>query len=137
MEKFQIKTKKKKEVVNITDQVNSILKKLGAKEGLVHIFVSHTTCCLTTADLDPGTDLDMLEAIETMFPKGEYRHPHDPSHVGEHIMSSIIGPSVTAPVENGKVVLGTWQEIVLIELSGPRERTLSLQFIPHPKTVLK
>ncbi len=131
MEKFQIKTKKKKEVVNITDQVNSILKKLGAKEGLVHIFVSHTTCCLTTADLDPGTDLDMLEAIEVMFPKGEYRHPHDPSHVGEHIMSSIIGPSVTAPVENGKVVLGTWQEIVLIELSGPRERTLTLQFISH------
>jgi secondary thiamine-phosphate synthase enzyme len=131
MEKLQIKTKKKKEVVNITDKVNSILKKLGAKEGLVHIFVSHTTCCLTTADLDPGTDLDMLEAIEVMFPKGEYRHPHDPSHVGEHIMSSIIGPSVTAPVENGKVVLGTWQEIVLVELSGPRERTLTLQFIPH------
>ena len=137
MEKFQIKTKKKKEVVNITDQVNSILKKLGAKEGLTHIFVTHTTCCLTTADLDPGTDLDMLEAIEAMFPKGEYRHPHDPSHVGEHIMSSIIGPSVMAPVENGKVVLGTWQEIVLIELSGPKERTLTLQFISHPKTVLK
>ena len=73
----------------------------------------------------------MLEAIEAMFPKGEYRHPHDPSHVGEHIMSSIIGPSVTAPVENGKVVLGTWQEIVLVELSGPRERTLTLQFISH------
>jgi len=137
MEKFQIKTKKKKEVVNITSKVNAILEQLGAKKGLVHIFVSHTTCCLTTADLDPGTDLDLLEAIEAIFPKGEYRHPHDPSHVGEHIMSSIVGPSVTVPVEGGKVTLGTWQEIVLIELSGPRERTLTLQFIPLPKTVLK
>jgi len=131
MEKFLIKTKSRKEVVNITSKVNSILKKLEVKEGLAHIFVSHTTCCLTTADLDPGTDLDMLDAIEAMFPKGKYRHPHDPSHVGEHIMSSIIGPSVTVPVEDGQVALGTWQEIILVELYGPRERTLTLQFIPH------
>jgi secondary thiamine-phosphate synthase enzyme len=129
MESIIIKTNKKKEIVSITDQVNKVLSKMEAKDGLVHIFVNHTTCCLTTADLDPGTDLDMLDAIEKIFPKGNYRHPHDPSHVGEHIMSSIIGPSVTAIVKGGKVKLGTWQEIVLIELSGPRERNLSLQFI--------
>lgn len=130
MKKFFVKTTQRKEIVDITDEVNSLLKNLKAKNGVCHLFVTHTTCCLTTADLDPGTDEDILEAIEAMFPKGHYRHPHNPAHVGEHIMSSIIGSSLTIPVENGELSLGTWQRIVLIELSGPRERQLTLQFIP-------
>lgn len=126
---FSIKTKKRKEVVNITEKVNQLLVKSKAKDGLCHLFVTHTTCCLTTADLDPGTDEDTLEAIEKIFPEGNYRHPHNPSHVGEHIMSSIIGCSVSIPVKGGKLVMGTWQEIVLIELSGPRKREIIFNFI--------
>jgi len=129
MERFSIKTNKEKEVVDITDKVNSLLVDLKATKGICHLFITHTTCCLTTADLDPGTDRDTLEAIEAMFPKGNYRHPHNPSHVGEHIMSSIIGPSLTIPVENSKLFLGTWQRVVLIELSGPREREIVLEFL--------
>jgi len=129
MERFSIKTNKEKEVVDITDKVNSLLVDLKATKGICHLFITHTTCCLTTADLDPGTDKDTLEAIEAMFPKGNYRHPHNPSHVGEHIMSSIIGPSLTIPVENSKLFLGTWQRAVLIELSGPREREIVLEFL--------
>jgi len=129
MERFSVKTNKEKEVVDITDKVNSLLKNLKAENGICHLFTKHTTCCLTTADLDPGTDQDILEAIETMFPKGNYRHPHNPSHVGEHIMSSIIGPSLTIQVENSKLFLGTWQRVVLIELSGPRKREIVLEFL--------
>lgn len=128
MERFSVKTNKAKEVVDITDKVNSLLGDLKTNNGICHLFVTHTTCCLTTADLDPGTDKDILEAIEVMFPKRNYRHPHNPAHVGEHIMSSIIGPSLNIPVENGKLVLGTWQRVVLIELSGPREREIICQF---------
>jgi len=128
MEKFLVKTQKEKEVVDITDKVNSLLVDLKATNGICHLFITHTTCCLTTADLDPGTDKDILEAIEAMFPKRNYRHPHNPSHVGEHIMSSIIGPSLTIPVENSKLFLGTWQRVVLIELSGPREREIILEY---------
>ncbi len=125
---FSVSTKERKEVVDITDQVNQFLIKSKAKNGLCHLFVTHTTCCLTTADLDPGTDKDMLEAIEKIFPKGNYRHPHNPSHVGEHIMSSIIGCSLSIPVKNEKLVLGTWQKVILIELSGPREREIVFNF---------
>lgn len=127
---FSVNTEAHKQIVDISDKVNELLAKINAKDGLCYLFVTHTTCCLTTADLDPGTDQDYLTAIEKIFPKGLYRHPHDPSHVGDHIMSSIIGPSVMLPVEKGKVVLGTWQEIVLIELSGPKERKLILEFVP-------
>jgi secondary thiamine-phosphate synthase enzyme len=127
--KLIINTTKPKQVVDISSTIEKHLAKQGWKDGAVLMFVTHTTCALTTADLDPGTDLDLLDALEAMFPKGNYRHPHDPSHVGEHIMSSIIGASVTVPIENGKLVLGTWQRVVLVELSGPRERTIVLRMI--------
>lgn len=129
MKNITIQTKQNKEVVDITDQVNDYLRRVKAENGLCNVFVLHTTCCLTTADLDPVTDNDLLDALEKMFPAGRYRHPHDPSHVGEHIMSSVIGPSVTIPVENGEVVLGTWQRIVLVELSGPRSRSITFTYI--------
>jgi secondary thiamine-phosphate synthase enzyme len=88
------------------------------------LFILHTTAALTTADLDPGTDLDMLDAFEAMIPKLRYRHPHNPEHVPDHILSALIGTSVALPFERGKLILGTWQRVVLIELDGPRERQL-------------
>lgn len=125
MKKIIIETKKHRQVVDIT---NLVAKELVEGSGLCHLFLTHTTAALTTADLDPGTDLDMLDAYEVMFPKLNYRHPHDPSHVGDHIMSSLIGTSLTLPVENGKLILGTWQRVVLIEFDGPKERELIINF---------
>lgn len=119
-----IKTDKNRQVVDITDDVQQLIK-TGASVCMV--FVAHTTAAVTTADLDPGTDLDLLDAVWEMIPKLNYRHPHDPSHVPAHLASSIIGPSVTLPVRDGKLVLGTWQRIVLVELDGPRERSLFVE----------
>lgn len=61
-----------------------------------------------------------------MIPKLDYRHPHNPAHVPAHLASSIIGPSVTVPVQDGKLKLGTWQRIVLVELDGPRDRAVKV-----------
>jgi len=126
MEKVIFETKKKREIVDITDRVQKVLPK---RTGMCFLFLVHTTAALTTADLDPGTDLDMLDAFEAIIPKLKYRHPHDPSHVPDHILSSLIGTSLTVPVEEGKLVLGTWQRVVLIELDGPRSRELTISFI--------
>ena len=71
----------------------------------------------------------MLDAFEAMIPKLRYRHPHNPAHVPDHILSSLIGASVTQPVESGQLVLGTWQRIILVELDGPREREIVLTFL--------
>jgi len=125
MQRLSIKTRDKRQVVDITDTVEALLEKQHAKTtGICNLFILHTTAALTTADLDPGTDLDMLDAFEAMIPKLRYRHPHNPAHVPDHILSSLIGPSVALPFERGKFLLGTWQRIVLIELDGPREREL-------------
>jgi secondary thiamine-phosphate synthase enzyme len=98
--------------------------------GICSLLVLHTTAALTTADLDPGTDLDMLDAFEAMMPKLRYRHPHDPRHVPDHILSAVIGTSIALPFENRKLLLGTWQRVVLIELDGPRERELVVTVTP-------
>lgn len=123
MKELIIETSQKKQVVDITDLVQEHLPK---QDGLCHLFILHTTVALTAADLDPGTDLDMLDAFEAIIPKLNYRHPHDPNHVGDHIMSSIIGPSVLLPFKNGRLILGTWQRVVLVELNGSRTRKVIL-----------
>jgi len=126
MTRFAISTHRKREIVDITDQV---ARHLPRETGVCCLNVLHTTAALTTADLDPGIDLDMLDAFEAMMPKLRYRHPHNPEHVPDHILSSLIGTALTVPVEAGALVLGTWQRIVLVELDGPRERELTLHFL--------
>ena len=130
MRHLKIKSKKAREIVDITDEIDGVLAKSKYKEGVCIIFVLHTTAAITTADLDPGTDLDMLDAFEQIIPKLNYRHPHDPEHVPEHILSTLIGASVTVPFEGGKLILGTWQRVVLVEMSGPRTREVVLNILP-------
>ncbi|MBI4080826.1 MAG: YjbQ family protein [Candidatus Levybacteria bacterium] len=129
MTRITVKTNKKDEVVDITNKIAVLLLEQERQDGLCTIFVAHTTCCITTADLDPGTDLDFLDFLRKIEPKLTYRHPHDPKHAPDHILSSIIGPSVTVPFENKHLILGDWQRIILIELDGPRERKLIVSFL--------
>lgn len=126
MKRFGIATHRKRQILDVTDQVQALLPQ---STGVACLNVLHTTAALTTADLDPGTDLDMLDAFEAMMPKLHYRHPHNPAHVPDHILSSLIGTALTLPVENGSLVLGTWQRIILVELDGPRHRELTLHFL--------
>ena len=126
MERLTVKTRKKREVIDVTEQIQSSIP---YSAGVCFVHVLHTTAALTTADLDPGTDLDMLDAFEAMMPKLKYRHPHNPEHVPDHILSSMIGTSVSVPVDEGRLVLGTWQRVILVELDGPRARELRLSFV--------
>jgi secondary thiamine-phosphate synthase enzyme len=129
MNPLKVPTPRKRAVIDITGQVQSELRRrYPQKTGVCHLLVLHTTAALTTADLDPGTDLDMLDAFETLIPKLRYRHPHDPSHAPDHILSALIGTSLSLIVDAGSLVLGTWQRVVLIELDGPRTRDIAIGF---------
>jgi len=131
MAKITIRTKKEKEVIDITDNVISVIEDRlkRSSDGVCCLFIAHTTASLTTADLDPGTDKDMMDAFAAMVPKLNYRHPHDPDHVPSHILSSLIGTSVNVPFESGKLILGEWQRIVLIEHDGPKEREIYVSIV--------
>ena len=130
MQRVKIRTHEKREILDITETIQSqVAGQVEEFSGICHLSILHTTAALTTADLDPGTDLDMLDAFEKMVPKLHYRHPHDPQHVPDHILSTLIGTSVGIPVGNGELLLGTWQRIVLVELDGPRQRELVMALI--------
>ena len=126
---FEITTTKKDEVIDITDTVNEIIAKNGKENGVCVLNLLHTTCAITTMDLDPGTDEDLLEALRKMLPKISYRHPHDPNHTPDHILSSIIGTSISLIFENKSLVLGTWQRVVLVELNGPKLRSIAYSIL--------
>tara|TARA_Y100000310_G_C20131995_1_gene556275 strand:+ start:81 stop:470 length:390 start_codon:yes stop_codon:yes gene_type:complete len=128
MEELVIHSKKEKEVLDITKEVQDLIVEKGITEGICNLFLTHTSAAITTADLDKGTDLDMLDAFEKIVPNLPYRHEHNPDHVKYHILSSLVGPSLTIALEKGELVLGPWQKIVLIEFGGPRERTITVSF---------
>jgi len=117
-----ISTRRNKEVIDITDQVREFVSQAGAESGLCNIFVMHTTAGLTTGESTEGTDEDLMEVLERIIPKIKFRHHHDPSHAPDHMISSIVGASVTVPIIKGKLQLGTWQSVLLVESNGPRER---------------
>lgn len=126
---FTVRTQSKRQVIDITSTVDDLVRQQQLDAGLAAVFVQHTTAALSTAVMDPGTDLDMLDAMTTVMPDLEYRHPHDPTHTPDHILSTWVGPSVTVPVNGGRMLLGTWQRIVLFEFDGPRQRNLVLTLI--------
>ncbi|HVV67107.1 MAG TPA: secondary thiamine-phosphate synthase enzyme YjbQ [Candidatus Saccharimonadales bacterium] len=118
-------TSRSREVIDITEKIESNL----GGSGIAGVFVKHTTAAVTTADLDPGTDLDYLDAIESMTPVKKWRHPHDPPHFPDHLWASFIGPGVMLPFHDGKLQLGAWQRVILIELDGPRERAIAVTIL--------
>ncbi|HKN86764.1 MAG TPA: secondary thiamine-phosphate synthase enzyme YjbQ [Nitrospiraceae bacterium] len=130
METLKIKTDRLKQVVDLTDRVNALIAKRKLTEGLCSLFVTHTTACLTTGEVGEGTEKDLLDVVQEMIPKIDFRHGHDPSHAWSHMASSILGPSLSVPVSGGKLVLGTWQSILLVELDGARERDVHVTLIP-------
>ena len=128
-EVLRISTGTLKEVVDLTDRLQSLICKARMQEGICSIFVTHTTAALTTGEIGEGTEKDLLEVVEQMVPSIRFRHAHDPSHAWSHMASSVLGPSLTIPVSAGKLVLGTWQSVMLVELDGPRERTIHVTLL--------
>lgn len=121
---IKVKTDQKQLMLDVTKQIAAKVKESGIASGVCTVFVPHTTAGITTqVSTDPDVKLDMIDALERLVPaKTKYRQPDGNTHA--HIKASLVGSSVTAIVENRKLVLGTWQGIFLCEFDGPRERSL-------------
>ena len=130
METLQIKTDRVKQVVDLTDRLHALIEKRKIVDGLCCLFVTHTTAALTTGEVGEGTEADLLDVVEQMIPRIDFRHAHDPSHAWSHMASSILGPSLVVAINRGRLVLGTWQSVLLIELDGPRQREVQVTFMP-------
>ncbi len=129
-EVLRVGTGSLKEVVDLTDRVQSLLRRAKMREGLCSLFIAHTTAALTTGEIGEGTEQDLLDVVEQIIPAIRFRHAHDPSHAWSHMAASLLGPSLSVPVTDGQLALGTWQSVLLIEMDGPRERTVYVTLLP-------
>lgn len=130
---IQVKTKGEDDIIDITDQTSKGIEGSKMKNGVVTIFVSGSTAALTTIEYEPGLLSDFPKMLERLAPKNiDYGHEklwHD-GNGHSHVRASLVGPSLTVPFCNGQMMLGTWQQIVLVELdTRSRDRSLVLQII--------
>jgi len=119
-----IPTTQKREIVDLTDRVQQLIDNANLNHGTCHLFVQHTTAAITTGEMGENTPDDFLNFLAKLVPTMEFRHTHDPSHAPDHMLASLVGQSLTIPAEAGKLALGTWQRIYLVEFDGPRERSV-------------
>ena len=121
------------ELIDITEKVNSKLTESGIADGTVTIFVPGSTGAVTTIEYEPGLVKDLPDALERLFPRGiVYQHElrwHD-GNGHSHVRASFLGPSLTVPFRNSRMLLGTWQQVVFIELDNKRRsRSVILQIL--------
>jgi len=120
---LKIKSHSREELVEITDQVAQKLTESGIAEGIVVLYVQHTTAGLTVNEnADPDVPRDMLHALRTLIPQHGMGFRHGEENSDAHIKASLVGPSVTIPFKDGRLLLGRWQGIFLCEFDGGRER---------------
>ncbi|MBI2594561.1 YjbQ family protein [Candidatus Curtissbacteria bacterium] len=138
---LEIATGAQRELRDITEKVAQIIGNSKIKEGIALIFAKHTTCAIIISEIEDDLEEDLLQFLEKEGPKGPFLHSHgdllahDSKHAGKshtpaHILSSIIGAYVQVPIEGGRLDLGTWQRICLLELDGPRNRRVVIQILP-------
>ena len=117
------------DIIDLTDQVKNAAGESGIKNGLIHLFVQHSTAALTTIEFEPGVLEDLKRALAVLAPdNADYAHNtrQGDGNGRSHVKAALVGPSLTIPVENGNLMCGTWQQIVLLELdvNAGRERTI-------------
>ncbi len=121
-QEFYISTSKKQELIDITDKVNSIIKKSKIESGVCNIFTAHATAAIViNENYDPNICLDLIDALNKLVPAGIWRHDRVDNNADAHIKAAILGPSETIPIKNGILDLGRWQSIMMCELDGPRQ----------------
>jgi secondary thiamine-phosphate synthase enzyme len=129
---IELKTKGGTDIINITPEVEKALASSKLKSGMVTVFVTHTTCGVTINEYEPGLVSDIKNIFEELVPeKAPYLHNQTWGDANgyAHLRASLLGFSVTIPIIDGKMMLGTWQQVILLDFDNrPRERTVILQF---------
>lgn len=129
MEELSVKSRSRTELIDITSDVASAVKQLGIQKGVIMIYVPHTTGAVTiNENADPTVKLDVLKVINDIIP-WDAGYQHLEGNSAAHIKSSLVGASALVAVEDGRLMLGTWQGIFFCEFDGPRRRRVWLQVI--------
>ena len=124
MDTFTIETNQKTELVNITERVEEIVSKSKVKNGICLIFVKHATAGVIVNEDEPNLREDMISFFSEIAPKSDWKHNKIDDNAEAHLKSAMIGQGRVLPIQDGKLVRGTWQDILLCEFDGPRTRNV-------------
>jgi len=132
-DEIKINTKGEVDIINITEDAQNVVYKSKIKNGIACIFVPGSTGCITTIEYEPGLKKDFPKILEKIASKKNYYAHHETWHDDNghsHVRASLIGPSITIPIKEGKLLHGTWQQIVFIELdTTSRKRNIIVQIV--------
>ncbi|MBI4581195.1 MAG: YjbQ family protein [Planctomycetes bacterium] len=130
MHSLAVQTRQRCQMVDVTDQIQGLVHEADLKSGHVICYVPHTTAGITIQEnADPDVVHDVLWKLEQLVPKDDRGFRHGEGNSDAHIKTSLVGVSQTILVENGRLVLGTWQGIYFCEFDGPRQRRLLVKCI--------
>ena len=128
MRDVAIQSKAHEQVIDITDDVAALVASMGT--GVCNLFTKHTTCALTILTNEAGIADDLLAVLHGLVPQTT-TYAHDSAdHVRAHVLSALVGPSLSVPLRDGRLGLGQFQRIVLVEFEGPRERLVEIDLFP-------
>jgi len=132
-DEINIKTNGEVDIIDITNQIQKIINESKIKNGIACIFIPGSTGSITTIEYEPGLKKDLPRALQKIAPKGEHYDHHETWHDDNghsHVRASLMGPSLNIPVIEGRLIHGTWQQIVFVELdTSPRNRKLIIQIV--------
>ena len=123
---IELDTQSATQVIDITARVQTLID--GAPGGGCLLYLRHTTAGLTVMTWERGVPEDIMDILQTLTPNLPYRHD-TPAHVAAHFLSALVGPSVHVPVRDGRLALGEFQRIVLMEFEGPRRREIEVRLL--------
>ena len=122
-QELTVRSRHAREMIDLTARVAEVVTAAGTDEGLCSVYVSHATAAVVIHENDdPNLCTDLLDALDKLIPEGVWRHDRVDGNGAAHLKAAILGPGETIPVRGGRLLLGTWQAIMLVELDGPRQR---------------
>jgi secondary thiamine-phosphate synthase enzyme len=127
---MDIRTTTRTELIDITDRVRAIVNESGTRDGICVISTRHTTSSVIINENERGLRSDILEILETLIPENKsYAHNRIDNNADAHLRATLLGNSAVLPIEDGHLVLGTWQSVFFVELDGPRSRSVNVKII--------
>ncbi|MDP3964779.1 MAG: secondary thiamine-phosphate synthase enzyme YjbQ [bacterium] len=126
---LSLKTSQKRELVDLTERIGAVLSASGLRRGIISVFTKHSTAGLLVTENESGLKSDFLEVLGQLD-NTDYAHNKIDDNAAAHLISGLVSPSLTVPFAEGKLALGTWQSLFLVEADGPRpEREISVTLI--------
>lgn len=126
MREIVVKSNKRTELIDITDGVDEVVAGYRVGEGIALIFTKHTTTSLIVNEYEPGLVSDIEAFLGALIPDLDYKHDRIDNNADSHLRSILLQSSLSIPVNKGRLDLGTWQRVILVELDGPRNRTVTV-----------